>query len=55
MEYPCLSKRFWEKVKNNDYWSGVIVDTNWDDLYEEERKEIDDLFCKAVKTFLEDL
>ena len=47
MEEEEKVKEFWNRVKDNGYWSGGIVNLGWDDLWEEARENIELIYKEA--------
>ncbi len=47
MEILLGCKEWWNKVKNNNCWSGAISGTDWDDLCIDERDWLNSIFIVA--------
>ena len=40
-------ERWWEKVKDNMYWSGAIVETPWEQLWDDAKEELREIYDEA--------
>lgn len=44
-----MIEKWWETVKDSDYWSGAIVGLGWDDLWPEAQEEIRQIGYKLLE------
>ena len=43
-------KNWWNSVKDNQYWSGAVVGVDWDDLWDQAKEEIKEIYSQAANS-----